>query len=88
MNPAWTLLAKVVTAFALLALFAYGCSRAVRWAKKSGSGGGLVGTALLFFSFGGALDPAREVAAEQRKLKRSEEGSGDPDPDPDSMDSE
>ena len=81
MDPAWTLLAKIVAVFALFALIAYGCSRAVLWAKKRGRGGGLVGTALLFFSFGGALDPAREVAAEQRKLKRSEEDSGDPDPD-------
>jgi hypothetical protein len=87
MDAAWILLAKIVAAFALLALIVYGCSRAVRWAKKGGVGGELVGTALMFFSFGGALSPAKEVAAEQRNLKRSEEGSGDPDPFSDDADS-
>lgn len=73
------LLAKIVGAFALIAVFVYGGCRAVGWAKKRSLGGELVGTALLLFSFGGALNPARELAAEQRKLKRNEEGSGDPD---------
>jgi hypothetical protein len=88
MDPAWILLAKIVAAFGLLALILYGCSRAVRWAKKGGVGGELVGTALMFFSFGGALNPAKEVAAEQRKLKRNEEGSGDPDPFSDAAESD
>ena len=42
-------------------------------------GGQIVGTALMFLSFGTALDPAREVAAESRKLKRNQDVSGDPD---------
>lgn len=78
MDFPWVLLAKIVAVFSLLALLIYGCCRAVSWAKKGSVGGELVGTALLLFSFGGALNPAQEVATEQRKLKRSEDGSGDP----------
>lgn len=77
------LLAKVIGTFAILALFIYVGCRAVGWAKKRSLGGELVGCALMLFNFGGALNPAREVAVEQRKLKRSEEGSGDPNPHPD-----
>lgn len=80
MDPSLLLLGKIAAAFALLSLVIRVCCRAVRWARKRPPGGELIGTALTFFSFGGALNPGRELAEERRKLKRSEEGSGDPDP--------
>ena len=80
MESPWILLANIVLVLSVIVLLVYGCCRAVRWARKGTVGGAVVGSALMFFSFGSAMDPAREVAAERRKLKRSEEGSGDPDP--------
>ena len=82
MDPLLVVVLKVVGGAAGFALFVYVLYRGVMVAKKAGRagmGGQIVGTALMFFSFGTALDPAREVAAESRKLKRNQDGSGDPD---------
>jgi hypothetical protein len=82
MDPLLSVAIQVVGGAAGFALFVYVLYRGVMLAKKAGRagmGGQIVGTALMFFSFGTALDPAREVAAESRKLKRKQDGSGDPD---------
>ena len=84
MDPLLVVVLKVVGGAAGFGLFVYVLYRGVMAAKKAGRagmGGQIVGTALMFFSFGTALDPAREVAAESRKLKRNQDGSGDPDSD-------
>jgi hypothetical protein len=83
MDPLLLVVLKVVGAVAGIGLFYYFLYRAVLSARKKGRagvGGQLMATALTFSS-GTALDPAREVAAEQQKLKRNQDGSGDPDAD-------
>jgi hypothetical protein len=85
MDPLIVVVLKVVGTVSVFALLWYGGYRAVSAAKKrgrAGLGGQILGTVLMLFS-GTALDPAREVAAEQRKLKRNQDGSGDPDSDTD-----
>jgi len=87
MEPLYWLLLKVtgaVAAFAALAWLMVRSALAARKSGRAGVGGQLIGTALMFFSFGTALDPAREVTTETRKLKRKSETSADP-PDPDSV---
>ena len=82
MDPLLVLVLKVCGGAAGFALFVYVLYRCVLDAKKragrAGIGGQLMATALTLFS-GTALDPAREVATEARKLKRNQDGSGDPD---------
>ena len=83
MDPLLLVVLKVVGAVAGIGLFYYFLYRAVLSARRKGRaglGGQLMATALTFSS-GTALDPAREVAAEQQKLKRNQDGSGDPDAD-------
>jgi hypothetical protein len=83
MDPLLLVVVNVVGGAAGVGLFYYGLYRAVLSAKKKGRagvGGQLMATALTLFS-GTALDPAREVAAEQQKLKRNQDGNGDPDSD-------
>jgi hypothetical protein len=83
MDPLIVVTLEVMGSAAVFALLVYGGYRAVLAAKKAGKagvGGQIMGLALLMFS-GTALDPAREVAAESRKLKRNQDGSGDPDSD-------
>ena len=76
---------KICAGAAGFAMFVYLLYRCVLDAKKrarrAGIGGQIMATALTLFS-GTALDPAREVATEARKLKRNQDGSGDPDLDP------
>jgi hypothetical protein len=86
MDPLLVAVLKAVGVAAGFALWGYLLYRAIRAAKKSGRagiGGQVVGVALTFFSFLGALDPAREVSAETQKLKRNQDGAGDPDSDSD-----
>ena len=74
---------NVVGGVAAVGLFYYFLYRAVLSARKKGRagiGGQLMATALTLFG-GTSLDPAREVATEQQKLKRNQDGSGDPDSD-------
>jgi len=84
MDPLLLVVLNVVGGAAGLVLFWYILYRGVLDAKKkagrAGVGGQLMATALTLFS-GTALDPAREVATEQLKLKRNQDGSGDPDSD-------
>ena len=82
MHPLLVLVLKVCGGAAGFAVFVYLLCRCVSAAKKragrAGVSGQLMATALMLFS-GTGLDPAREVAAEARKLKRNQDGSGDPD---------
>jgi hypothetical protein len=84
MHPFLILVVKVCAGAAAFVLFAYVLYRCVVDAKKRAGraslGGQLMATALTLFS-GTALDPAREVATEARKLKRNQDGSGDPESD-------
>ena len=85
MDPLLLIVLKVCSGAAIFALFVYLLYRCVLETKKragrAGIGGQIMATALTLFS-GSALDPAREVATEARKLKRNQDGSGDPDLDP------
>jgi hypothetical protein len=79
--PLLLVVLNVVGGVAGVGLFYYILYLAVLSAKKKGRagiGGQLMATALTLFS-GTALDPAREVAIEQQKLKRNQDGNGDPD---------
>jgi len=81
MDPLLLVVLNVVGGAAAVGLFYYLLYRAVLSARKkcrAGVGGQLMATVLTLFS-GSALDPAREVAAESRKLKRNQDGNGDPD---------
>ena len=81
MDPLLLVVLNVVGGFAGIGLFYYFLYRAALSARKKGRagiGGQLMATALTFFS-GSALDPAREVATEQQKLKRNQDGNGEPD---------
>jgi hypothetical protein len=82
MDPLLLVVLKAVGAGAGVGLFWYILYRAVldakRKAGRAGIGGQLMATALTLFS-GTALDPSREVATEQQKLKRNQDGNGDPD---------
>jgi hypothetical protein len=84
MDPLLLVVLKVVGGTAGLALFWYLLYRGVLEAKKKAGrasiGGQIMATALMLFS-GTALDPAREVATESRKLKRNQDSNGDPDSD-------
>ena len=83
MDPLLLVVLNVVGGVAGVGLFYYFLYRAVLSAMKKGRagiGGQLMATALTLFS-GSALDPAREVATEQQKLKRNQDGNGDPDSD-------
>ena len=81
MDPLLLVVLNVFGGAAGVGLFYYLLYRAVLSARKKGRagvGGQLMATVLTLFS-GSALDPAREVAAESRKLKRNQDGNGDPD---------
>ena len=81
MHPLLLVMLNVVGGVAGVGLFYYVLYRAVLSARKKGRagiGGQFMATALTLFS-GSALDPAREVATEQQKLKRNQDGNGDPD---------
>jgi hypothetical protein len=75
---------EVVGGAAALGVFWYILYRVVLDTKKKGAragiGGQLMATVLTLFP-GTSLDPSREVATEQQKLKRNQDGNGDPDSD-------
>lgn len=66
---------------ALLALFAKGSSRAVRWARKGSPAATVIGWALLFLSSGMNPQPPPQEQVEevnrQKRIKKDAE-SGDP----------
>lgn len=83
MDAPFVLLATVIGGAAGFSALIYLMYRAVRYGRKSGNNAYALVALVTFFSFGSALDPAREVAAETRKLKREEGDSGDPPIEPD-----
>lgn len=87
MNPLLVAVLKTIGVAAGFALCVYVLYRAVRAVKKragrAGIGGEVMSLALMVLSWGGAPDPAREVATETRRLKRNQDGAGDPDLDSD-----
>jgi hypothetical protein len=74
-----SLVIGALVSVAVLILLAYMGFRAVRWARKTGSSSGLIGSAIESVDIGGALNPAREVLQERRRTTREYDGASDGD---------
>jgi hypothetical protein len=72
-------LLRAFTIFGILASLVALAVLAVRYAKRSTTGAGLLGAALLFFGFGNMRDPSNDVVQQAKESKKRQEGeSGGP----------